>query len=170
MTMAAITTLQWVSIGVVFNVLYLHWLYDQVTDPFGGHHTSWKPELDQDDLLYMEEILWANPSLHLDKIQDKLTSVWNANISIATISQALWYLNLTQKSTTRAAAQCDEELHMLWEAEMAEYTDPEVFVFLDENAVDKALLSEDEVDHYWEPIVCTMQVLYREFDILSYQH
>jgi len=34
----------------------------------------------------MEGILQANPSLYLDEIQDKLTSVRNANVSIATIS------------------------------------------------------------------------------------
>lgn len=137
MNMAKIAALEWVSIGFVSKVLHLHCLYGQVTDPF-NHPAGWKPELHGDDLLYVEVILQANPSLYLDEIQGKLTSVWDVNVLIVTIAQALQHLDLTQKSTIRAAAQCNEDLHTQWEAEMAEYTDPEVFIFLDESAVDES--------------------------------
>ena len=83
-------------------------------------------------------ILDANPGLYLDEIQDKLATVRNLHVSIATVTCALQKLDLTHKSTTRAAAQRDEELRTLWEAQMAEYTDPDLFVFLDESVVDQS--------------------------------
>jgi hypothetical protein len=65
-----------------------------------------------------------------------MANMRNLHVSIATITCALQKLDLTHKSTTRAAAWRDEEIQMPWEADMAEYTDPDLFVFLDESAVD----------------------------------
>ena len=126
-----------VSPSLVSKVLRLHRMHGQVTDPF-SHRTGCPSCLDDGDLQYMQAILQANSGLYLDKIQDKLRIVRNVHVSIATITCALQRLNLTQKSITRAAAQRDEELRTLWEADMAQYTDPELFVFLDESAVDQA--------------------------------
>jgi len=47
---------------------------------------------------------------------------------------------LTWKHIQKAAAERDEELRTIWEADMAQYTDPDVFVALDESAVDNKTL------------------------------
>jgi transposase len=101
MTMDAIAQLQWVSIGLVSKVLRLHRLYGQVTDPF-SRRTGRKSGLHRDDLLYMEAILEANPSLYLDKIQDKLASIRSVDVSIATIARALQHLDLNNESSSPA--------------------------------------------------------------------
>jgi hypothetical protein len=135
LTMQEIATKQQVLIGLVLKVVCLHLLYGQVTNPFMGHagHPSF---LEHEDFEYLSAILDVNPGLYLDKIQDKLASVRNLHVSIATTTSALQKLDLTHKSTTRAAVQRDKELWMLWEADMAKYIDPDFFAFLDESAVD----------------------------------
>ncbi|KIK34766.1 hypothetical protein CY34DRAFT_97344, partial [Suillus luteus UH-Slu-Lm8-n1] len=55
----------------------------------------------------------------LDEIQNKLANVRDIQVSIATIARAFHQLDLTRKSTTRAAAQRDEEFWTLWEADIA---------------------------------------------------
>ena len=137
LTMETIAAQLRVSASLVSKVLCLHRIYGQVTNPFSNH--SGRPSyLNNGDLEYMQAILQANSGLYLDEIQDKLKTVRNVYVSILTITRALQSLNLTWKSTTRAAAQRDEELRTLWEADMAQYTDPELFVFLDESAVDQS--------------------------------
>ncbi|KZP10971.1 hypothetical protein FIBSPDRAFT_757369, partial [Athelia psychrophila] len=93
--------------------------------------------LGEDNETYIQSILKANPGLYLGEIQDKLASVHEVDACVATISCALTHLELTRKTATRAAAQCDEELRALWEVRMAEFTNPELFVFLDESGVDQ---------------------------------
>ena len=137
LTMEEIATKQRVSIGLVSKVVHLHQLYGQVTDPF-VHHAGCPSFIEHDDLEYLSAILNANPGLYLDEIQDKLATVRNLHVSIATVAHAFQKLDLTCKSTMRAAAQRDEELQTLWEAQMAEYTDPDLFVFLDESVVDQS--------------------------------
>jgi hypothetical protein len=135
LTMQEIATKQQVSIGLVLKVVCLHLLYGQATNPFMGHagHPSF---LEHDDFEYLSAILDVNPGLYLDKMRNKLASEKNLHVSIATTTCALQKLDLTCKSTTRAVAQRDKELWMLWEANMAKYTDPDLFAFLDESAVD----------------------------------
>ena len=111
LTMEEIATKQRVSIGLVSKVVCLHQLYGQVTDPF-VHHAGRPSFLEHDDLEYLSAILDANPGLYLDEIQDKLATVKNLHVSIATVTRALQKLDLTHKSTTRAAAQRDEELRI----------------------------------------------------------
>lgn len=45
-------------------------------------------------------------------------------------------MGLTQKALSRVADERNEDVRLLWELDMAQYTDPEMFVFLDESAVD----------------------------------
>ncbi|KAJ7640206.1 hypothetical protein B0H17DRAFT_859244, partial [Mycena rosella] len=92
--------------------------------------------LKADDALYLEEILHANLTLYLDELQSKLQFVREVYVSLVTISHAMVQLQLSQKKLTKVAAERDEQLHMIWEADMAQYKDPDVFVALDESAVD----------------------------------
>lgn len=53
------------------------------------------------------------------------------------ISRALHHqIHLLYKSVTKAAAERDEEVRSVWEGMMAQYTDPDLFVALDESAID----------------------------------
>jgi len=45
-------------------------------------------------------------------------------------------MNLSRKSVSKAAAERDAEVRATWEGVMAQYTNPDVFVALDESAVD----------------------------------
>ncbi|KAF7980969.1 hypothetical protein HWV62_35764 [Athelia sp. TMB] len=137
MTVREIAAKQRVSIGLVSKVLQLYGMYGSVINPFASGR-GWQAILDEGDILYIEAILEANPGLYLDEIQAKLQSVREIDVSVATISRTLTRLELTRKTTTRAAAQRDEELREVWEVNMAEYTDPELFVFLDESGVDQS--------------------------------
>ena len=137
MTMEEVAELASVSVGLVSKVVTLHRNYNQVTDPYTLQHA--RPSyLNLGDRKYLGAILEANPSLYLDEIQEKFATNRNLHISIATICRTLHYLELNRKHISKIASQRDEELRTLWEMEMAQYTDPNVFVFLDESAVDQS--------------------------------
>jgi transposase len=137
MTMEQISSHASVSVGLVSKVISIHRQYGQVADPFRCR-TGRPSYLRNGNATYLQAILNANPALFLDEIQERLLSVRNLDVSIATICRALRQLDLNRKCISKTAMQCDEELRTLWEAEMAEYTDPEAFVFLDESAVDQS--------------------------------
>jgi hypothetical protein len=63
---------------------------------------SRKRLLDRDDLNYLEAILCAEPGLFLDELQDKLRTVRDIEVSIATLSRTLSRLAITHKSVKRA--------------------------------------------------------------------
>jgi hypothetical protein len=69
-----------------------------VKSPIFSRRSGRKSGLHRDDLLYIEAILDANPSLYLDEIQDTLMSVRSVNVSIPTIARALQHLDLTRKT------------------------------------------------------------------------
>ena len=104
-------------------------------NPF-KHYTGQSRYLDEEDVLYLTTLLKANPSLYLDELQLKLADARDVRISIATLSRALATIQISKKVVTKAALERDEELRTIWELCMAEYTDPSVFVALDESAVD----------------------------------
>ena len=58
--------------------------------------------LDRDDLNYLEAILCAEPGLFLDELQDKLRTVRDIEVSIATLSRTLSRLAITHKLVKRA--------------------------------------------------------------------
>jgi transposase len=134
--MKEISALASVSIRLVSNIIRFYCQYRQVTNPF-GHRFGRPSYLDTDDMIYLQAILQANPSLYLDEIQERLAAVRNVHVSVATICRSLQHLQTTRKNVTKCASQRDEMLRTLWEAQMAEYVDSDVFVFLDESAVDQ---------------------------------
>jgi hypothetical protein len=87
-------------------------------------------------MAFIHSTLHANPSIYLDELQKRLDDTRNIKISIATLSRALASLEYSRKSLTKVSAERNEELCTVWEILMSEYTNPEVFVFLDESAVD----------------------------------
>lgn len=134
-TMQDIATLARVSIGLVSKTIRLHREFGQVVNPF-SRRTGRPRTLNDGDLDYLAAILLANPGLYLDELHFKLGSVRNVHVSISVISRALVELQLTRKKITKTAAERDEQLRTIWEADMAQYLDPDVFVALDESAVD----------------------------------
>jgi transposase len=137
MTMEEVAKLAHVSVGLVSKVVSLHRTYNQVTNPCTLRNGR-PSNLNLGDRKYLGAILEANPSLYLDEIQERLATNRNLHVSIATICRTLQHLELNRKLISKTASQRDEELRTLWEIEMAQYTDPDVFVFLDESAVDQS--------------------------------
>ena len=135
-TMEEIRDLSRCSIGLVYNTIQTFWEYGQVTNPFHRRPSGRPINLTGDDRIFIESILSANPSLYLDEIQQKLWAVHEVETSIATISCTLHQMNLTRKQVAKEAAERDDKLRAIWEGMMAEYTDPDVFVTIDQSAVD----------------------------------
>jgi hypothetical protein len=73
--------------------------------------------------------------LYLDEISSRLEEAWNSSVFLVTLQYALVQLDLTQKTVSKQVNECDEYSRAVWEGEMAEYDDPDIFVFLDESAV-----------------------------------
>ena len=124
-----------VSTGLVSKVITIHCTYGTVVDPT-KQRTGCPRHMDDEDCQYLTEILTANPNMYLDEIQQRLCAVLNLDIFLATISHTLHRLTFTRKGVSKAALERDENLRVLWRLDMAQYEDPEMFVFLDESAVD----------------------------------
>ena len=77
------------------------------------------------DIEYLHSLLEANPVLYLDELQTHLSTGRNLDVSIATISHLLAQYNLTRKQVQKVAAEHDKELQGIWEADMAQYDDPD---------------------------------------------
>ena len=124
-----------VSLGFVHKVVSCHRTFGQVTDPrprFYGRRRV----LDDSDLSFIRAVIDAQPSIYLDELQHKLAVVRDIQVSLATISRTLSRLGLTRKGLSRKANERNEDVRLLWELDMAQYEDPDMFVFLDESAVD----------------------------------
>jgi transposase len=118
----------------VRNVLKIYRDYDAFTRPFTQPQGR-KRLLDRDDLNYLEAVLRAEPELFLDELQDKLRTVRDIEVSIATISRTLNRIAITHKSISKEAAERNEHLRATWQIAMAQY-DPQQLVFVDEAGVD----------------------------------
>jgi len=105
--------------------------------------------LTAEDLAYMEAVIDADPSIYLDEMQSKLREIQDVEVSIASLSRAMTRLNLLRKTVTKAAAERNEEVRAIWEGMMAQYTNPEVFVALDESAVDD---KTGQQQYGWSPL------------------
>jgi len=133
--MREVATLLDVSLGFVHSVVSCHQRFGQVTDPrlrFNGRPRA----LDDGDLSFIRAVIDAQPSIYLDELQHKLAAIRDIQVSLATISRTLSHLGLTRKGLSRKANECNEDVRLLWELDMAQYKDPEMFVFLNESAVD----------------------------------
>jgi len=100
-------------------------------------------------MAFIQSTINANPSIYLNELQKRLYDTQNIKISIATLSRALTSLEYSRKSLTKVSAERDEELRSVWEIAMSEYTKPEVFVFLDESAVDGKTVQQS---HGWSKV------------------
>ncbi|KAI0758512.1 hypothetical protein BC629DRAFT_1241143, partial [Irpex lacteus] len=132
MTYREIASLADCSVGLVSQVINNQLSFGSVNNP----HTSRrgrKKILEGDDLQFIKGFYKANRAGYLDELQDKLRCVRGVDVSLATLSRTLRDLALSRKKVNRAALERDERLRTLWELDMAQYTDPEMFVALDES-------------------------------------
>ena len=124
-----------VSAGFVHHVVDLHRKYGQVTDPYAqprrGHRVLTFADED-----YIRALIEARPSIYLDEIREALFTERGVYVSLPTISRTLARMQCSKKSLSRRAAERNERLRILWELEISELDDPNLFVFIDESAVD----------------------------------
>jgi len=136
MTMREVAEMFTVSLGFTHNVIAHHRRFGQITSPCTSGPRGRRRVLDTIDMLFIQEIIEVNPSIYLDELQHKLAIARNVYVSIATISRTLSRMGLTRKAVSRRATERNDSVRMLWEMEMAQYVNPDMFVFLDESAVD----------------------------------
>jgi len=142
-TMRTVTETFKVSLGFVHRVVDLYRRYGQVTDldatPRRGHRTL--TTTDEECILSLTR---AQPSIYLDEIQQELESGCGVFVSIATISRTLARMQILKKSLLCRAAERNEELRTLWEIELAQLDDPDLFIFIDESAVDNKTVQRSQ--------------------------
>lgn len=122
------------SEATVYEVLRLHRVFGQISNPY--RQQRGRPRLmDQGDMNYVYSILEANPSLYVDEIQQSLFQARNVDVSIATICRALKRLAVSHKKVAREALERDEMVRAAW---LADYGDlqPDSCLWLDESSVD----------------------------------
>ena len=109
-------------------------LYGQSTNPFSQR--PGRPRiLDHTDIDFLDRLLQRQPSIYLDEIQERFRDDRGIEISIATLHREIARLDITRKSISKEAKERNDLLRAVWEANMAQYDDPDLFVFLDESGV-----------------------------------
>jgi transposase len=123
------------SIGTISNILRFHHTFGQSTNPF-GYRPGQPPLLNAGDMEFLDKLLEREPCLFLDELQDRLYDRHHKQVSMATLCRGISKLNISRKRVTKQAAERNEYLRAIWEGEMAQYDDPDLFIFLDESSVD----------------------------------
>ncbi|KIK79254.1 hypothetical protein PAXRUDRAFT_93038, partial [Paxillus rubicundulus Ve08.2h10] len=87
------------------------------------------------DITFISSILDANPTLYLDEIQNQLLETQDVEVSLATLSRVVCWLQLSHKQLSKTASERNELLHATWQAEYGDIP-MEYFVWIDESSVD----------------------------------
>jgi hypothetical protein len=69
------------------------------------------------DINYLSALLAANPTLYFDELQILLFENRSVDVSLATLSRALHHIALTHKGVAKTAAERNELLCAIWQAE-----------------------------------------------------
>ena len=146
--MRDIATQMKVSVGSVHKAIRTYEECGEYLDP--SKKRTGRPQiLDDDDAWYLKSLLESNPTLYLDEIKEKLETVRNVSVLMATISRFLWSRDFTWKTVSRKALEGDRIVRACWEAETAQYVDPDYFVFIDESHIDQKTAQRQ---HGWAPV------------------
>ena len=109
--------------------------------------------LDDDDARYLKSLLEPNPTSYPDEIKEKLKSVRNASVSMAMISRFLRSRDFTWKMISRRVLEGDDMVRACREVEMAQYNNPDYFVFIDESHIGQilpnAIMVGHQLDQHW---------------------
>ena len=124
-----------VSLGFIHNIVACHRQFGQVTNLHTPGPHGCPQILNAIDTLFIQEVIKANQSIYLDKLQYKLAIAHNVYVLIAMISHTLSHMGLTQKVASQHASKRNDTVWVLWELQMAQYTNPDMFVFLNESTV-----------------------------------
>lgn len=87
------------------------------------------------DMDYLASLVSARPAIFLDEIQEELIIHLDLDASLSTISRALVSIAVTRKGISKEAAERDELLRAIWQAEIGMQTNDRL-VFIDESGVD----------------------------------
>lgn len=120
------------NIRTVYKVLER---YEESGTPHARPRGNRPEAFEDDDLRYLLSLLQAQPSLYLDELRDRLEAARGTTVCLSTICRALYRTGWTRKAASRQAAERDELLRSVWQAEHA-HIPPECFVWLDESGVD----------------------------------
>lgn len=85
-------------------------------------------------------------SIHLDELQPKLAVACGVHVSIATVGRTLSRIGLSRNTVSRYASKQNNSGRAPWELHLAQYTEPNIFAFLDESAVDESFLFYSDSD------------------------
>ena len=98
--------------------------------------------------------IWMSCRLNLQLFE--ISIFWLQNCCLLTCHQLTW------KHLQTVAIEQNEELQGLWEADIVQYTDTDVFVALDESEVDDSIYTSSCKTHYakkWtSPSICKVAV------------
>jgi transposase len=135
-TMREVAEMFGISLGLVHKVVACNERFGQGTHPYSPGPPGRRRTLNGIDTLFIREAIEAEPTTHLNELRHKLAIARDVHVSTATISHTLSRMGLTRKVLSRYAIERSESIRVLWEMQMAQYSDPDLFVFLDESAVD----------------------------------
>ena len=140
-----------VSVGSVCKTLHAYEGCGKYLDPT---KKMGRPQiLDDDDARYLKSLLGPNPTLYPDEIKEKLESVRNVLVSMAMISRFLRLRDFTWKMISRRVLEGDNMVRACWEVEMAQYNNPDHFVFVDESHIGQilpnAIMVGHQLDQHW---------------------
>jgi transposase len=129
-----ISTLAGCSVRTVFSVLAYFRDYHNIRNPF-AHRRGRKRILTSTDIDFIASVIDARPKIFLDELQEDLAHYRGIDVSIVTLSRTLRRIAISKKKVSSSAAERNELLRAMWQAEYAHYP-AEYFVWLDESSVD----------------------------------
>ena len=115
-TAQEIATLAGCSVRAVYYILSFHCDEGTRKNPF-ARNIGQTQNLDVGDMNYLIALIAAWPKVYLDKLQEELYASRNADVSIATISQALHHWQMSNKHVASEALERNELLRAIWQAE-----------------------------------------------------
>ncbi|KAF9243073.1 hypothetical protein BU15DRAFT_32160, partial [Melanogaster broomeanus] len=130
MPVEQIVTLSGISPTTVYDILRLYDDFGTITNPLALPHGR-RRQLSSVDLLFINGLLDAHPTIYLDEIQESLSCQRDVEVSLATLSRQLRCLCATNKAVAREASERDELLRATWQGEISQFHSRQL-VFLDE--------------------------------------
>ncbi|KIK76650.1 hypothetical protein PAXRUDRAFT_90651, partial [Paxillus rubicundulus Ve08.2h10] len=129
-----IVTLSGISHTAVYDILQLYDDFGTVVNPL-ALPPGQKRQLTHTDLVFVQGLLDACPTIYLDEIEESLSHQRDVHISLATLSCQLHHLCVTNKDIAHEALERDDLLRATWQGEISCFHSHQL-VFLDEVGVD----------------------------------
>jgi len=124
----------------IHEILELHRPWGTVVNPL-ARRTGRCRALDPNDMNFINGLVSARPTIHLDEIRDQLAERRDVFVSVATISRTLSRMNLTRELVSPEVVESKEMTRSIWKAHWGDKT-AESFLWLGESRVDDATLHQ----------------------------